>query len=296
VRRKEKALDWLQTIRDLNEQHFSFDWWAQAAALNERFQLKGGDALRTNAPGLPPMWFNGDIEAIQPGRWVLVVSLNHNYSDAEEDLRWYVDQRFDSHLWWDYMRTHNRDWWYSTFFGPLVRLAAGAIGEEVTAGQESEFATTRIVFLELCPYSSHTFSLPWETIEELSRTDPGFGTEATIRKLLIEDAEPALVLVNGKSAIWDFERIHEAELMWTAQRYPSVDNASKPLWHKYGSYLTPSGRAVPAAGFPFLRKRATHNSYAEITQLAERIRNANYRTRRYVGETRRQVGGGLARR
>ncbi len=108
-----------------------------------------------------------------------------------------------------------------------------------------------MTFVELCPYVSDSFTLDEPTVEALSRSDSGFGIVASMRKLLIEEAEPALVLVNGKDAVWDFERIHEAELKWTEQRYPSVDCTSKMFWHKTGTYMTPSGKAVSIAGVPF---------------------------------------------
>ncbi len=264
-------MDWLQKIRDLHDQHFAFDWYAHTIALNQRYGLRGDDAFTVNAPGLPPQWFNGDVEAIEPARWVLVESLNYNYSRAESDRQWWSQQRFDSASWWDYMRRQNRTWWYPQFYGPLVRVAARALGEEVHADQESEFATTRMVFLEFCPYQSHRFWLPWETVDEMNRTDIGFHIAATLRKALIEEGLPALVLVNGKAAMRNFERIHEKELIWVEHRYPSVDRPSKTLWHKSGTYSTSSGESVPIAGFPFLRKPGTHNSHAELKQLSALI-------------------------
>ena len=204
------SMGWLQAIRELHELHFSFDWYSHALALSHRYGLEGDDELKVNAPGLPPRWFSGDVEAIEPERWVLVVSLNPNYSKDGTDLQWFNQQAFDSEGWWNHMRSHNRDWWYAPFFAPLVQVAVLALGEEeVQAGHRPEFATTRMVFLELCPYVSHRFWLPWETIDELSRTDTGFEIAATLRKILIEQGSPALVLVNGRSAMWDFERIYE---------------------------------------------------------------------------------------
>ena len=84
-------MDWLQAIRDLNEEHFSFDWHTHAKELSERLDLRDEHALRLNIPDLPPMWFNGDVEAIQPGRWMLVISLNPKAeAETDENARFYA--------------------------------------------------------------------------------------------------------------------------------------------------------------------------------------------------------------
>ena len=89
-------------------------------------------------------------------------------------------------------------------------------------------------------------------------------------RVLLEEAAPALVLVNGKRTVEDFEAIHRDRLRWERQRYPSVDDPGKTLWHLEGTIRTPGG-AVPVAGFPFLQSMAAHNSDAEIAQLGERL-------------------------
>ena len=128
-----------------------------------------------------------------------------------------------------------------------------------------------MVFLELCPYVSHRFKLGSETVNELSRTDDGFQVASTLRKTLIGDANPALVLVNGIRAMEDFKRIHRKGLTWSDHSYPSIDRPSTTLWHKRGAYRTPSGAVVPVIGFPFLRKPKTHNSNNELQQLGASI-------------------------
>jgi hypothetical protein len=80
---------------------------------------------------------------------------------------------------------------------------------------------------------------------------------------------PALVFVNGAAAVRGFEALHPRDLRWREVRYPSVDRPDKTLWHCEGHYQG-AGTAVPAIGFPFLRKPAIHNSNAEIAQLGDR--------------------------
>lgn len=263
---------WRTELRRLHDAALNVDWEEHLAALNTRYGLRDRDALSTADVGLPPAWFNGDVEAIEPGRWVLVVSLNPGKPPAG----FYGDElRPDTA--WDFWRRHNAGkWWYWRFFRPLVRVAALALDEEVPRAAEPGFATERMVFIELCPYASRRFGLPTETVAELSRRDPGFRTAATFRRILIEEARPALVLVNGAAAVRDAETMDAGTLRWVEVRYESADGVTrkgraKRLWHKEGTFETTSG-SVPVVGFPFLRKPLTHNSDAEIERLGRRIR------------------------
>lgn len=179
---------------------------------------------------------------------------------------------------WDFWRTHNREWWYWRFFRPLVRVAAAALGESVATQAEPAYATERMVFVELCPYASRRFVLSPKTVAELTATDPGFRTAARVRRLLIDQGHPALVLVNGRAAVADFELVEQDRLAWDEVRYDSVDGPGprgkrKQLWHKQGLYGADiEATSVPVVGFPFLKKPMSHNSNAEIEQLGERIR------------------------
>ena len=264
--------DWQAELRRLHDEALAVDWGDHLAELNARYCLQGRDALLTADVGLPPAWFNGDVEAIEPGCWVLVVSLNPGKPPAE----FYGGELRRDNA-WDFWRRHNSGkWWYWRFFRPLVRVAALALDEEVARETEPNFATERMVFVELCPYASRRFALPAETVAELSRSDPGFRTAARVRRILIEQGQPALVLVNGTAAVRDAEVVDADRLRWLEVCYESADGTSrrgrpKRLWHKQGVYDAPRC-PVPVVGFPFLKKPATHNSNAEIEQLGQLIR------------------------
>jgi hypothetical protein len=223
-------------------------------------------------------WFNGDIEALIPGHWVLVVSLNHQLNpENQKSLDFYGDRRFDPRSFWNRRRTFNTDSWYRSFFGPLAQVAARALGGSLSREEESGFATTRMLFVEICPYGSNKFSLTWAAIKELLEWEPGFQLAARVNQLLIEHGQPALVLVNGKRAIDMFEHLYVDELQWADVHYDSPDPPKpgtrvKRLWHKCG-VLRNDDRRIPVVGIPFLRKPSTHNSNAEITLLGKHFAN-----------------------
>lgn len=262
---------WRAQLRELHEASLAVDWETHLAALNVRLDLTGEHALSTTDVGLPPAWFNGDIEAIREGAWTLVVSLNPGKPPAGfygDDLR-----RDNG---WDFWRRHNEGrWWYRRFFGPLVRVAAMALGETVEAADEPHYATERMVFVELCPFASRRFALSDQTVAALARDDRGFQTAARFRRILMEEGRPALVLVNGTAAIRDAEAVDGDRLSWEQVSYQSPivsrsDARPKRLWHMQGSYATMHG-VTPVVGFPFLKKPATHNATAEIENLGLRI-------------------------
>jgi len=95
-----------------------------------------------------------------------------------------------------------------------------------------------------------------------------------VTNLLIDEAEPAIVMVNGIAAIMGFESLMRRRLTWDTCAYDSVGGASggrtKRLWHYEGQLA--GVRDIPAVGFPFLRTRSTHNSNLEIQQLGTLIR------------------------
>jgi hypothetical protein len=213
---------------------------------------------------LPPSWFNGDVEVLEPNRWTLVVSLNpqlaeEKYAPAASEL-------------WRFWRTHNRKFWYWRFFRPLVQLASQVLGEATAPADEPEYATTRMVFVELCPYASRSFQLTAEQVTELERTDPGFQTAAKFRDILIEKGQPALILLNGAATLATFEAIYHDRLDdWHELAYRSPDSENRNLWHWQGFLRQTSGR-IPVVGFPFLRTRRSHNSNAEIQRLGAMAR------------------------
>jgi hypothetical protein len=259
--------EWLADLRKLHDKAFDFPWGAHVIALNEQYGFKGDKRLSLSIRGLPPVWFNGDLKAIEPGTWVLTISLNHQ-ADHYAD---FPLPGGPEAAWRDY-RVQNREHWYPQFFLPLVRLAATALGEHVPTSLDAqkEFATTRMVFVELCPYASNKFSLSGNVIAELCRTDEGFKTAAQFNRILIEQAEPALILVNGAPSVKDFAEVHASKLDWQRVSYASFSNPARKLWHYQGWYRSDS-RKIPVVGFPFLGKSSTHNSNADRARLAALI-------------------------
>ena len=235
--------------------------------MNARHGLAGDDAFSVHVPGLPPVWFNGDVETIEPGRWALVVSLNPHTPPPG-----FYGTRHTPDAYWTLWRTHNRDVrWYPTFYRGLVRVAAAALGEAVPKERQPDFATTRMVCTEIIPYASRQFRLRPKVVAELAGTDPGVRTAAGINRLLIEGARPAVVLVNGKPAMEDFAAVYGRALRREKVGYPSAHRPEKRLWHRQGTF-DPGNGPVPVAGFPFLRKPATHNADVEVDQLGSYIR------------------------
>ena len=269
---------WYSEIRAIQDRHFYDPWQKRLSQINEKYGLSGKDALATHGRNVPPPWFNGDIEAIEPGRWVLVVSLNPRVDpQSQEAMHRYRDQEFTPEKYWDHWRRFNTTNWYARFFSPLARVAAYGLGESLE-DQESEksFATNRMLFIELCPYGSLQFKLSRDVVEELTQEDVGFKLAAKVRRILIEQGRPVLVLLNGTATIEDFEFVDRERVSLRRIEYPSVDKPAvgknqKRLWHKQGYYGAPHGH-VPVVGFPFLRSRMTAASNGELRQLGGHIR------------------------
>jgi hypothetical protein len=258
--------NWKQRLRRIWDDADAVDWEAHLRDLNARYGLSGRHSLAVAAPGMPPVWWNGDLDRLEPGRWVLVVSLNPSLARAGRYDRYATPEQ-----WRELWRTHLTEHWRPSFFRPRVRLAAAALGETVAREDESAFANGRMLFTELCPYASERFVLDARTVARLVAEDRGFRTAAEVTRILLDEAAPALVLVNGKRAVEDFEVLHRDRLRWERRRYLSVDDPGKTLWHLEGTIRTPGG-TVPVAGFPFLRSMAAHNSDAEVAQLGEQLR------------------------
>lgn len=249
------------------------DWKATADAINSQLGLRGDSALRPSIAGLPPIWFQGDVERIQPGEWVLVMSLNHQVASDDE----YADVTRDTL--WDLQRLHDRDHWYEAFNGPLARVAATAMGMNPDDIDVAAYASEHVVFTELCPYASKSFALDANTIAHLVKIDPAFQTAAWVRRILLEHARPSLVLVNGSGGLESFAVVYREQFEWQspAREYLSVDDPQpgrlrRRLWHQEGVYRATAG-LIPVIGFPFLRKPRTHNSYCELAQLGQMARD-----------------------
>ena len=82
-----------------------------------------------------------------------------------------------------------------------MRLASTALGVEVETDREAEFATTKMIFVELCPYPSRRFTLSADVLSDLAQDDIGFQLAAQVRQVLIDSAEPALIMVNGAAGL-----------------------------------------------------------------------------------------------
>jgi hypothetical protein len=267
---------WYREIRDIHDGYFHESWQERVDAINERFQLSHEHMLLSHGPGIPMPWFNGDIHAVVPGRWVLVVSLNHQIdSNPPEASTRNAGDSDSKEAWWNDRRTMNTDRWYGRFFGPLTRVAAAAMEEHLTPEQESAFATNRMVFVEICPYASNRFSLEWPVIQELLESDLGFRLAFEVNRLLIEKGEPALIMVNGISALDMFKHMYTDMLEWQEICYDSCDirpegRRKKRLRHYCGS-LRIGDKQTPVVGFPFLRTPSTHNSNQEVALLGDHV-------------------------
>jgi hypothetical protein len=90
---------WLTELRRLHDSHFGDDWDGHLRALNERLQLSGADKFGL-PPGLPPSWFVGDVAALRPRRWALVVSLNQ--ARREKGDGWHLSRRYTRQSYWDH--------------------------------------------------------------------------------------------------------------------------------------------------------------------------------------------------
>src|ERR1051326_7604936 len=111
--------------------------------------------------GLPPIWFQGNVERIEPGNWVLVMSLNHQRANRDE----YTSVTADTS--WDMQCQHHRDHWYELFNGPLARVAAAALDTDPSLVDLRAYAGDHVILTELCPYASESFSLKPHEISDL---------------------------------------------------------------------------------------------------------------------------------
>ena len=262
---------WDARLRKLHDKNFDFDWDEHIRALNEERGLEGRHAFGLAAPTLAPSWLVGDVEAAEPGRWVLVVSLNQ--ARREEDEASHLARNYTAQSYWDHWRFLNRNWWEPRFYRPLVRLASRALGAETPSDAESEFATTRMVFVELSPYPSREFALSADDIRLLTAVDRGYRIATRVREILIHEGRPALVVLNGLRTIEAFAHVHrDRARLHGWRRYASVHNARRTLRHREGHYDAGTS-SVPLLGMPFLRKAGTHNANAEIDQLGDMARS-----------------------
>ena len=141
---------WVRELRRLHEENFFCDWTSHLRDLNHRLQIVGPDEFTVPNAGLRLSWFVGDVEDLQPGRWVLVVSLNQGrWSPRTRVAR--RKQRGSVQKDWGYWRWLNRTDWYGRLYADGSRMAVrdalaliNATLDEVLAEQEGDFdADTR---------------------------------------------------------------------------------------------------------------------------------------------------------
>lgn len=266
-------MSWLDDLRAIFDSTFARDWDAHLASLNRRYDFEPVSEFKTVAPGLPPVWFNGDVEAISPRDWTLVISINPGSNPLSDEI--YQQEFATPTASWEHWRTYNRTVrrTQSDFFARLADLASEALGHKVTPGERVEYSTSRMVFVEVCPYSTPKWppkqrpgaAVRWneKTETELFTHDPGVAICSEITRILIERAEPALVMVNGSPAVRHLERVQGGKINWHRREYESAAKPGKQLWHMEGQFAS-----SPLLGFPQLRRMSTHNAAAEVAQLA----------------------------
>jgi hypothetical protein len=264
---------WVGEVWRILEGIVDFQWDAHLDELNTRLGLGVDYRFSTHGPGQPPTFFNGDIDALQPGRWVLAVSLNpHQVRQTGTPSGSPVVRRFATLTeYWNFWRIYNTQTWFPGFYRPLTRVAAGAMGEELSLDNERTYATTRMLFLELCPYASPHFGLQPQKVAELVGCDHGFRIARDILHLAAGEGHPALILVNGNAAVESLAASEGEHVQWSEVVYPSASKPEKRLRHWEGNYGTADGQ-VPIAGFPFLHTMGGFNSYIEIAQLIGHLR------------------------
>ena len=263
------ADEWWRPLRDLNDRYFpgpsaGVRWDEHVDRLNRELALTGDHELSTFPKvDLPPAWFIGDVTSVVPGEWVLVFSLN---PAADNDAKFYAERTWDAGSFWEYQTGWLRSWWNRAFHGPLASLAARCIRHSDDTGDLKGFAASSIVFAELCPYASRSFSLTPDALRSLREKDIGCRVEAEMTEMMLRQGAPRLLLVNGNRAIEHFELSYGEFLSWEVREYVSEARVDRKLWHMQGA-LREGGRSIPVLGFPFLRKPRTHNATVEIEQL-----------------------------
>jgi len=268
---------WLDELRRDFDDALTRDWRSHVRALNVELGLIGSDALVEL--DRPPEYFWGDLDALVPGAWVAVVSLNPQITGAEWD-EWYDRQRWDAQGYWDYLNRRDlregldgtpfepRDYYYARFARPLVKLAGAALRIADPVADEVAIAMRRMAFFEILPFPSKSYVPRPEQAARLAREDPGCLTATRAALGAIRERSPAVVLVNGGDAVHVFGAVHGVQ--WREMRYASTSRPSKTLRHFEGEIVVGSAR-VPLIGFPQLRGMSSHNSNPEIEQLAARV-------------------------
>ena len=208
------------------------------------------------------------------------MSLNPQLNGAKWD-EWYAAQQWDAQSYWDYLNRRDlrsdldgrafqaTDYYYPRFARALVTLTGAALGIPDPYSDEVAIAMRRMAFFEILPYASKSYVPRPADAVRLVRTDVGCQMATSAALGAIEHRQPAVVLVNGSDAVHVFEAVHG--VAWAEHRYPSASSARPKTVRHFESVLTFPGHSVPVFGFPQLRGMSSHNSNAEVAQLAARI-------------------------
>ncbi|MFA7295886.1 MAG: hypothetical protein WC211_01705 [Dehalococcoidia bacterium] len=265
------AEGWIADARAAFDAAYERDWQAHVRALNAAYGLTG-DTTLLEVPTTPE-FFWGDLGGFRPREWVAVISLNPQLMSAD-DLVWQQRQPWTPESLWAYLNRRDlrewkpKDFYYTKFARPLVLLAGAAVGDPDPLRDEVGFFMSRVGVFETMPYPSRVYRFSTDDALHLASTDVGCQASLGIALAAIRSCPPAAVLTNGLRAAEVLTAV--AGWHWTEQRYPSVSRASKTLRHWEGTVESNDG-PVPLFGLPHLRTQSSHNSNAEIAQLAERI-------------------------
>jgi hypothetical protein len=245
---------WWEPIKELDLSARQIDWTSHLARLNERYDLPPETAFSCSIPDWPPAWFTGNIEALQPGRWVLVVSIN----PAAPAPNHYQDHLGSDP--WTFWTEHNRDsshWNRRTkFFPRLADLSRTALELDPEKYGDEDVASEYMLFLEFCPYASGQFrGWRWDGrggVQELANGDIGFAINRQIRQIAFLHGQPKLALLQGAQAAFDVKDYQDPGMI---QDYVS-NNPPYRIWKgEFRGYR----HRTPIIGFPFL------NSPSELT-------------------------------
>jgi len=202
---------WYDPIRKEFDASFNDTWAPRLARFSHELPTKAA-ATKFHLPhkDVPPAWFNGNLTAMKPGEWVLVVSNNPHGPGIGPTLP-LADADASREGWWNHLHTVNPDganWGRPGVFPKVIDLAAAARGVDVSAGPgaSDDFAAERMLVIEFCPYASQTWpTIQWDpTMKQLAQETEGIRRYARrIRGLLFEYGQPKAVLCLGQEATWD---------------------------------------------------------------------------------------------
>ncbi len=242
-----KANEWWRSVKALDTWSHTYDWKTHLETVNQKFRLSGERELVLSVKGWPPAWFTGNIEALRPREWVLVVSLN----PARPSPQHYAGRTGDDS--WAFWCEHNLDssfWNKSTkFFPRLAELARRALPRYASTLDDESIASDHMLFLEFCPYASTKYPFEvWDRAygaKSLADSDIGFAINRQIRHLAFHHGQPLIALIQGGHARSDIE---DFQCPGLSKPTSTVDLSG--LRVSSGRYDGWHGQ-VPILGFPF---------------------------------------------